>query len=84
MTSVKGLFCAILISFLQAGLPLVAERISFKGLPDVCVDIPEDYLVSGSNKEGTAFQLDYALAPVTAVIRIYSEGRFSSAKEAPV
>ena len=82
MTSVKRVFCSILLSLAALELPLAAERISFKGMQDVCVDLPEDYLVSGSNKEGTAYQLDYATAPVTAVIRIYEEGRFSSAKEA--
>jgi len=82
MTSVKRLFCAILLSFAALELPLTAERISFKGIQDLCVDLPEDYLVSGSNKDGSAYQLDYAIAPVTAVIRIYKEGRFSSAKEA--
>lgn len=72
-------FAAIFLFFAPQSF---AERIGFKDKGDLCIDLPEDYLVSGSNADGTAYQIDYALAPVTLVIRIYEEGRFKSAKEA--
>ena len=44
----------------------------------IAIDLPEGYHVLGGNEEGTAFQLENEVLPVSTVIKLYPNGVFAS------
>ena len=79
MTSGKKRISAILFS-LFCLFPLFSERVRFAGSNDTSIDLPEGYLVVGSTQNG--FQLEYAIVPVSLLLRVYEQGVHTSAKGA--
>ena len=79
MTSAKkGILLAIFIIFCVGSL--AAERVSFASEGEASIDLPEGYLVVGSTQNG--FQLEWAIVPVSMLLRVYPQGTYTSAKGA--
>ncbi|MBE6353750.1 hypothetical protein [Treponema sp.] len=81
MTRMKRTIVFLFI-FLTA-LPAFCGKTYFTGLkPSVYMDLPEGFGVKETGENGKYFMLSSSVVPVTAIIRIYPEGRFSSNREA--
>ncbi len=46
------------------------------------VDFPEGFYLEAKNDEGTAYQFASAVLPVSAILRVYENGRYPTAQEA--
>ncbi len=73
---------SILLVFLT-GLESFAERVSLsKSNADLSIDLLEGYMLTDAAKDGSAFQLDYVIVPVSAIIKVLPEGKYKNTHEA--
>ena len=75
-----SIFCAIL---LLISLPAFSQRLGFgENYGDLTIDFPAGFQLQDSNSQGTAFQLQSTVVPVSAVVRIYESSRYSTPTDA--
>ena len=69
--------------FLFFSLPVFAQRLGFnENYSELSIDFPSGFRLVESNAQGTAFQLQSTMVPVSAIVRIYEKDRFSGALQA--
>ncbi|MBQ0039400.1 MAG: hypothetical protein KBS64_03110 [Treponema sp.] len=72
----------IMTAALVAACPLFALRTNFNGFSkSVCIDLPEGFKLESASSE-TSFQLQSTIAPVHAIIQIYSAEKYKGTRDA--
>ncbi|MCR5762282.1 MAG: hypothetical protein K6G00_02735 [Treponema sp.] len=69
--------CFILTQTLFAAVTSIKSKSGF-----LAIDLPEGFYLTSSSKDGKSYQLQSSVLPVTAAIKVYDKGIYSSAKEA--
>ncbi|MCR5219309.1 hypothetical protein [Treponema sp.] len=81
MTSIKRIIICLIVTLFT--LPAFCGKTYFNSLkPSVYMDLPEGFGVKETGENGRYYMLSSSILPVTAIIRIYPQGRFNSNKEA--